>query len=227
MNALLICDDADEMAILSLVLERVGLAVTPAMNPRRAIGGWAQASDLILAALHNDHHPVELTRQMRDVTDAPLVIIARAYDEDLFLDALAAGADWITTRPYSARLLIGQLQALMRRGKGIAELSLPSLQVGGLSLNPSTRTVRPDGLPPRRLTHLEFRLLYTLMMHRGQTLPTAALVERVWGYEGEGSPELVRGLISRLRAKIEHNPKSPRLVLTVPGVGYCLSNSEE
>ena len=77
------------------------------------------------------------------------------------------------------------------------------------------------------MTHLEFRLLYTLMMHRGQTLPTAALVERVWGYEGEGSPELVRGLISRLRAKIEHNPKSPRLVLTVPGVGYCLSNSEE
>jgi two-component system KDP operon response regulator KdpE len=65
------------------------------------------------------------------------------------------------------------------------------------------------------------------MMHRGQTLPTATLVERVWGYEGEGNMDLVRGLISRLRAKIEENPRLPRYIVTVPGVGYRLSSPQE
>jgi DNA-binding response OmpR family regulator len=58
------------------------------------------------------------------------------------------------------------------------------------------------------------------MMHRGQVLPTESIVERVWGYSGQGDRELVRGLISRLRAKLETDPRNPYYILTVPGVGY-------
>jgi two-component system alkaline phosphatase synthesis response regulator PhoP len=58
------------------------------------------------------------------------------------------------------------------------------------------------------------------MIHRDQVLPTATIVERVWGYSGEGNRELVRGLISRLRSKAEIDPRNPIYVLTVPGVGY-------
>jgi two-component system response regulator MtrA len=54
-------------------------------------------------------------------------------------------------------------------------------------------------------------------------LPTEVIVERVWGYSGEGNRELVRGLISRLRHKIEHNPNQPRLIETLPGIGYRFS----
>ena len=97
------------------------------------------------------------------------------------------------------------------------------MSVGDLTLDPGSRTVQVGGNPPRRLTHLEFRLLYTLMVHRDQVLPTETLIESVWGYTGEGNRELVRGLVSRLRAKIEPNPRTPRYVLTVPGVGYTLS----
>jgi DNA-binding response OmpR family regulator len=228
MNALLICNDADETAILSLVLQRVGLAVGYAMDPDRAARMWAhQPADVVLMALRGAEHPVEAVRRLRAVMDVPLVVISAIGDEDDLIRAFQAGADWILVRPYSVRLLIPQLRALLQRREGIPVGNLPSLQVGGLSLDPSTRMARPHGLPPRRLTQLEFRLLYTLMMHRGQTLPTATLVERVWGYEGEGSPELVRGLISRLRHKIEGDPKSPRLVLTVPGMGYRLSSPDE
>ena len=90
--------------------------------------------------------------------------------------------------------------------------------MGDLTLDPSTRTVTVTGGQRRRLTPLEFRLLYTLILYRGQTLPTALLVERVWGYEGDGSTDLVRGLVRRLRTKVEQDPRQPRHVLTVPGV---------
>ena len=66
--------------------------------------------------------------------------------------------------------------------------------------------------PHVRLTQLEYRLLYTLLIHRGQILPTATLIEHVWGYDGEGNMDLVRGLVRRLRAKVEENPRQPRIM---------------
>jgi DNA-binding response OmpR family regulator len=102
--------------------------------------------------------------------------------------------------------------------------SLPTLSIAGLSLDPASRTVQATGYPPKRLTHLEFRLLYTLMIHGGQALSTEMIVEQVWGYDGRGDKELVRGLVRRLRAKIEPEPHQPRYILTVSGVGYCFAN---
>jgi DNA-binding response OmpR family regulator len=99
-------------------------------------------------------------------------------------------------------------------------LALPKLEVAGLALDPASRTVQVESHPIQRLTHLEFRLLYTLMTHQGQVLPTGIIVERVWGYSDRGDRELVRGLISRLRAKVELDPRRPRYVHTVAGVGY-------
>jgi DNA-binding response OmpR family regulator len=122
--------------------------------------------------------------------------------------------------------LIAQTEALLRRAGGVPLFSLPNLNLAGLTLDPATRTVEVADHPSRRLTHLEFRLLYTLMTHRGHVLPTETIVERVWGYSGEGSRELVRGLISRLRAKVEPDPRRPQYILTVPGVGYSFNQEE-
>jgi DNA-binding response OmpR family regulator len=133
---------------------------------------------------------------------------------------LENGADLVVVRPFSARLLIAQIRALLRRIGGVPVFSLPTLSLSGLTLDPATRTVQVEGQSPRRLTHLEFRLLYTLMIHCGQVLPTDTIVERVWGYSGEGDRDLVRGLISRLRAKVEVDPHNPHYILTVPGIGY-------
>jgi DNA-binding response OmpR family regulator len=94
-------------------------------------------------------------------------------------------------------------------------------------LDSGARTVQLAGRKPRRLTHLEFRLLYTLMSHRGQVLPSEIIVERVWGYTDRGDRDLVRGLVSRLRAKIESDPRTPCYVRTVPGVGYSFDPDEE
>jgi DNA-binding response OmpR family regulator len=73
---------------------------------------------------------------------------------------------------------------------------------------------------PKRLTQLEFRLLYTLITHVGQIIPAEQLVEHVWGYAGDGNRELVRGLVQRLRSKVEVDPRHPDYIITEVGIGY-------
>lgn len=226
MQALLVVQDPDEAAVLALVLQRAGLAVTHAKslehNPQI---GPEYRVDLVMLASPRYPAPTEI-RRLRAETQLPLMLIVGPVDEEVHAELLMAGADIVIGRPYSARLLIAQTRALLRRAAGVPFFTLPEMSVEGLTLDPANRTVEVDGNPPKRLTQLEFRLLYTLMVHRGQVLPTETLTESVWGYTGEGSRELVRGLVSRLRAKIETDPHNPRRVLTVPGVGYILALRE-
>ena len=128
---------------------------------------------------------------------------------------LWAGADDVFRVP-----TLADLAALLRRAAGLPFFTLPTLTISDLTLDPATRTVQVGILGPKRLTQLEFRLLYALMIHRGQVLPAEILVEQVWGYTGEGERDLVRGLIRRLRAKIEPDPSQPRFILTIAGIGY-------
>ena len=222
MYALLLAQDADEKALLSLVLQRAGMAVTTAEKLERAMRIWTERpANLILLALPSD--PLENVKRIRAETTAPLMAIVSPVNEDAHYNLLEAGADIVIPRPFSARVLIAQSRALWRRSGGVALLGLPTLSLADLTLDPATRTVHVAGQAPRRLTHLEFRLLYTLMIHRGQVLPTENIVEQVWGYSGEGDKDLVRGLIRRLRTKVEPDPSNPRYILTVSGIGYSFA----
>ena len=223
MYALLLSQDADETAVLSLAAQRAGLAVTPAKDVPHALEIWPERpSDLILLATDDD--PLVHVHNFRAVTSVPIVVITTQIREDTHCRLLEAGADLVVSRPFSARLLIGQIRALVRRAGGVQLFSLPTLNLSGLTLDPATRTVQITDHAPRRLTHLEFRLLYTLMIHQGQILSTESIVERVWGYSGRGDKELVRGLVRRLRSKVEPDPRIPQYILTVPGVGYSFAN---
>lgn len=220
MYALLIAQNSDERAVLSLALQRAGVAVTMAHELERAMRSWFERpADLILVAIGGD--PVSHVRRIRAETEVPVVAIVDDTREDLHYELLQSGADLVVSRPYSARLLIAQLRALLRRAGNVPLSSLPTLSLSGLTLDPAVRTVQVTNQPLRRLTHLEFRLLYTLMTHHGQTLSPELIVERVWGYTDQGDKELVRGLVSRLRAKIETEPRNPRYIITCPGVGYA------
>jgi DNA-binding response OmpR family regulator len=225
MYAMLLADNADERAVLSLVLQRAGLAVTTAHDLERAMKTWLdRPADLIVFAPRDA--PLAGVRRTRTETPVPLVAIVNPVEEDAHYSLLDAGADLVIFRPFSARLLIAQVQALMRRAGTVPLFSLPAISQTGLTLDAANRTVDVAGYRSRRLTHLEFRLLYTLMTHRGQVLPAEVIVERVWGYSGRGDKDLVRGLVSRLRSKVEPEPRSPRYIRTVPGVGYCFEPDE-
>jgi DNA-binding response OmpR family regulator len=219
MYAMLLADNADERAVLSLVLQRAGLAVTTAQDLERAMKSWLERpADVIALALMGD--PLAHVRRIRAETPVPIILVVDPVAEDLHYALLETGADLVVARPFSARLLIVQMQALMRRAGTVPLFSLPTLSQTGLTLDAVNRVVEVGGKRSRRLTHLEFRLLYTLMTHRGQILPTEVIVERVWGYGGRGDKELVRGLVSRLRSKVEPDPRTPCYIRTVPGVGY-------
>ena len=227
MHALIVSMDPDEASILSLVLQRVGLDRTASKDLGKALENWAERpGDLIVVALDLESDPLEVMRRIRSTTEAPTVVILDGVSESRHVQLLDAGADLVVPRPYSARLLIGLTRTLMRRSRGLPVFGLPGLALGAITLDPGSRTVRVSGGPPRRLTNLEFRLLYTLMIHRDQVLPPDIIVERVWGYGGPGDRELVRGLISRLRAKVEPVPSRPQYIVTVAGVGYSFESGE-
>lgn len=225
MYALLICQSPDERAVLSLVLQRAGLAVTTAGTLERALDTWQERpADLILITSAGD--PLDETRRIRAETSVPLVQLVEAGSEATCAQTLDLGADLVLVRPYGVRLLVAQVRALMRRARNVPLTELPTLSVAGLTLDPTTRAVTVQGLARRRLTHLEFRLLYNLMIHRAQILSPEVIVERVWGYSDQGDRDLVRGLVSRLRAKVEPEPRTPRYIRTEPGVGYSFDPEE-
>jgi DNA-binding response OmpR family regulator len=225
MYALLLTQNADEKAVLALVLQRSGLAVTTGDDLERALRVWPERpADLIMLALADDVQ-ADVYR-IRSETTVPVVVITSQTDEEAHYQLLEGGADLVVSRPFSARLLIAQVRALSRRAGGIPLSSLPTMRAGGLSLDPGTRSVQVADHPVRRLTHLEFRLLYTLMINRGQVLSSDSIVEQVWGYTGQGDKDLVRGLIRRLRIKVEPDSGEPRYILTVPGLGYSFSDEE-
>ncbi len=226
MYALLLAHNADESAVLRLVLQRAGFATRITTDLEAAIQDWQEKpSDLVLLAF-KDQVAIEKIRELRTLTEVPIVLVSKPIQEDLHVDLLEEGVDLVVHRPFSARIMISQLQALMRRAVGVTVSNLPSFTVGDLILDPSVRSVQVKDQPPKHLTRLEFRLLYTLMVHQGQVLSTEILVERVWRYSGRGDRDLVRGLVKRLRAKIEPDPHNPRYILTIPGVGYRLQEPE-
>ena len=226
MYALLVAEDNDDTAIFSMVLQRAGLAVTAAKDLDRAMRNWSQRpADIILLSLP-DLPPQEQVQQVRNETSVPLVLIVNGLDEPLHCELLKMGADLVVAPPISPKLLIAQVGVLLRRAGTVPSFSLPTLSVANLTLDPATRTVDVGDKSTQRLTHLEFRLLYTLMMNRGQVIPTETLVERVWGYTGQGDRDLVRGLVSRLRGKVEIDARNPQYVLTVPGIGYSFKEDE-
>ncbi len=224
MQAFLIAADSDEREVLTFVLRHAGLAVSPSGDLARILANWTELpADLIILA---GGEAVEVEAQIaavRGVTEVPLVVLVDPPAEARLLALLRGGADVVLARPVSPQVLAEHARVVLRRSGAVPAFMLPRLDLEEISLDPATRTVAVSGREPCRLTQLEFRLLYVLMTNREQVVPTEAIVERVWGYAGEGDRELVRGLVSRLRHKIEPDPDKPRFIETLSGVGYRFS----
>jgi DNA-binding response OmpR family regulator len=224
MQAFIVAHDNDEREILTFVLRHSGLAVSPGSDLQRILTNWSELpADLIVLAAGDGPAASEAITAVRSVTEVPLLVLTDPINEDRFCGLLRAGADLVLARPVSPRVLAEYARVILKRAGAVPAFMLPRLDLEEIALDPATRTVLVTGREARRLTQLEFRLLYVLMTNREQVIPTDAIVERVWGYTGEGDRDLVRGLISRLRHKIEPDPDKPRFIETISGVGYRFS----
>jgi len=223
MHALLISQDPDETAVLALALQRAGLTITRTRELPSNLTKEPEGPIDLIVLVTAEGSPLAYVQNLRAQTEIPLIVIAENLDEATHAVTLDTGADLVVLRPFSTRLLIAQTRALLRRAANLPFFTLPTLSINDVALDPATRTVIIKQHSPKRLTQLEFRLLYTLMIHHEQVLPTEVLIEQVWGYTGEGDRDLVRGLVRRLRIKIEPDPRQPRYIITVPGVGYSFA----
>ncbi len=225
MYALLLTSDPDDSAILSMALQRAGLAIIQAKDLAKAMKNWSERpADIVVLSLL-EPSPKEQVRLVRATTQAPLILTISWADEQLHAELLRQGADLVITLSTNLKLLIAKIGVVMRRANSTPTFSLPNLNASEFMLNTTTRTVERPNQSNRRLTHLEFRLLYTLMINRGRVMPTDTIVEHVWGYTGAGDRDLVRGLVSRLRTKVEANPHQPRYIKTVSGIGYVFEDN--
>jgi len=222
MRAILSAYHLDEAEVLQLVLQRAGFAPQAVPDLAKLVEKWPDRdAELVVITLGGQKKPdLSLIESLRMKATVPVIVIADSLTEDDQVELLEAGADLLITRPYSTRFLVAQIRALMRRSAGMPFFSLPILSQSGVMVDPSTRTVQVHEGEIIRLTQLEFRLLFTLMTHAGRVIPTETLVEYVWGFSGEGNRGLVRGLVQRLRSKIEPDPSEPKFIRTEPGIGY-------
>lgn len=222
--AYLLDHDADEAAVLMVVLQRAGFSTRSVRDLDRVLQSWNdQPAELLVVAIRRGLLASQISSQIGQIkaqSDVPVILVSDSLDEETQIGLYESGVDWIVTRPYSARLLIVQVKVLMRRTGGLPFFSMPVMSINDLTLDPSAHTIQVSNRPAIRLTQLEFRLLYTLMIHPGQVIPSETLVEHVWGFNGQGDRDLVRGLVRRLRAKVEPEPQTPIYIQTVPGVGY-------
>jgi len=227
MRVCVFVDDPAEGELLRPILTHTGLEVNVSTNLEPALENWPQDSaELVLLASDDQSTLMKRVTKIRATTQVPLLIVTDPVSEGDLSAMLTAGADLILARPVSPRVLAIYAQVLLRRVETVPSFMLGTLELDEITLDPATRTVTLKDQEPRRLTHLEFRLLYVLMNNREQVVPADVIVDRVWGYDGGGDRELVRGLISRLRRKLDPDPDQPRFIQTITGIGYMFTLEE-
>jgi DNA-binding response OmpR family regulator len=221
METIVISQDAQERDMIAFILRQAGMKVIQKTETNSVIANWTEAPAALLVIVStNSERTINDLKSFRGLSEVPIIVIAESLSNTRTVDMLKAGADLVLPIPVHPSLLAAYAHALLRRTRAAPLLATPMLDLETIALNPSTRSVRVHGKEAQRLTQLEFQLLYVLMTNRGLAIPTDVLVERVWGYSDKGNRELVRGLVSRLRAKIEHDPSSPEFIHTIPGMGY-------
>ena len=221
MRVTIVSEDNELSDFLSYVARRAGYEVRyRSLTQPAPMEEPAAGTDLLIVHLKRGLGEVKLLEGIRSHFPGPILAVLSKMDEDVRAAILDAGADSLLELPVGPKLCRAAMQALLRRPRTQLTSALPMLDFGLIRLEPGTRSVTTDGREFVRLTELEFRLLLLLMTHAGQVMPSEVIVDRVWGYGESGGKDLVRGVISRLRAKIEPDPSAPRFVHTIPTVGY-------
>jgi DNA-binding response OmpR family regulator len=227
-NILIIGEDVKSVNVLTFILRQEGYDVTSVVDRSQVEQEWADhLTDLLI--LDQDGIENTLLRRIETIRGAssiPMMLLTNAISENDVISAFDAGIDDYLARPYSYRMLLAHVNAQLRRARVVPSTLVPDLTAADLSLDPERHTVTLPNGQVRQLTNLEFRLLYCLMVNRGHVLTTETIIEKVWGYTGEGDRNLLKSLISRLRGKVEPSPREPRLITTVPGVGYTFNPAE-
>lgn len=211
-------DDADIRSLLRLYLEGEGFRVAEAADGAAALDlARAEPPDMaILDVMMPGMNGFELTRVLRAYSDVPILILsAKSQDNDKIL-GLNLGADDYIAKPFNPVEIVARVRAQLRRA---ARTGGDVLRVGDLALDTASFQLTRGGTPIP-LTPMEYKVLALLMRAPGRIFTKVQLYEGAVGPYFEGDDNTMMVHISKLREKIEEDPKNPRYIITVRGLGY-------
>lgn len=217
-RVLVVDDDAALAEMLGIVLRGEGFEPVFCGDGNTALDAFRAAKpdvvllDLMLPGMDG----IDVCRAIRAESGTPIVMLTAKSDTIDVVVGLESGADDYIVKPFKPKELVARIRARIRRTD---DVGAQVLTISDLTIDINGHTVR-RGTEMLALTPLEFDLLACLAKKPGQVFTREALLQEVWGYRHADDTRLVNVHVQRLRAKIEHDPEAPEIVLTVRGVGY-------
>jgi len=219
---LLVDDDAALLEVMSIVLSSEGYKVITAVDGAEALREVErEALELvILDVMLPRISGFEVLKKIREKSDVPVVMLtAKGQSVDKVV-GLELGADDYITKPFDTKELLARIRAILRRfGRQEGRSLDGALRIGSLELDPDGYTVTRDG-EPLELTPTEFKILALLMRRPGRAFSRTQISEAVSTGSHYLASRYIDVHISRLRGKVEYDPREPRIIQTVPSVGY-------
>jgi two-component system, OmpR family, alkaline phosphatase synthesis response regulator PhoP len=218
---ILVVDDEPRIAEIARdYLERAGYRVTTAGNGTDALAlARTRHPDLIVLDLGLPHMDgLDVTRTLRKQSNVPIIMLTARVDESDKLVGLELGADDYVTKPFSPKELVARVRAVFRRIDAAPERG-DMIRSGDVTLD-KRRMQAKVGDRPIDLTTTEFELLATLARQPGRVFTRAQLLDAIRGEAVESFDRAIDAHIKNVRRKLEPDPRHPRYVLTVHGVGY-------
>jgi DNA-binding response OmpR family regulator len=222
---LVIDDQADVRALLAFALKEAGYRVVEADSGPSGLDAYhSHQPDLILLDIGlGSMDGLEVCRQLRNLSNKPIIFLTARTDEVDQLVGFAAGGDDYVTKPFSPKVVVARVNSLLRRERRMEPEERSRYEAGRLAIDTGTREALLDG-EPIDLTRTEFDLLLALMENPTRVVTRDALLQRVWG-EWYGDTHVVEVHMSRLRNKVK-KAGGPTVGVAVRGVGYKLGSSD-
>lgn len=223
---ILVCDDDKEIVdAIDIYLSQEGYHILKAYD-----GLWAieimkkeEVHLILLDIMMPNLDGIRATRKIRETSSVPIIMLsAKSEDVDKIL-GLNIGADDYITKPFNPLELIARVKSQLRRYTQLGNLATEEKEAvyvcGGLVVNDDLKTVTVDG-EPVKLTPIEYNILVLLIKNQGKVFSIEQIYENIWNEEAIGADNTVAVHIRHIREKIEINPREPRYLKVVWGIGY-------
>jgi len=224
MNILVCDDDKDIVDAIDIYLSNEGYTVLKAYNGLEAIEVLKKNDIklLIIDIMMPKMDGIHATVKIRETSSLPIIFLsAKSEDTDKIL-GLNIGADDYITKPFNPLELIARVKSALRRYTELGSLNLDNNQIfksGGLIMNDETKEVEVDG-EEVKLTPIEYNILLLLVRNQGKVFSVEQIYENIWNEDAFGAENTVAVHVRHIREKIEINPKEPKYLKVVWGVGY-------
>lgn len=222
---ILVCDDDKEIVeAIEIYLEQEGYKVLKAYDGQEAIEVLKQKEVhlLIIDVMMPRLDGIRATLKIREKSSIPIIILsAKSEDADKIL-GLNIGADDYVTKPFNPLELVARAKSQLRRYTQLGNITEDDNQIfktGGLIINDDLKEVTVDG-EKVKLTPIEYNILLLLMKNQGKVFSINQIYENIWNEDAIGADNTVAVHIRHIREKIEINPKEPRYLKVVWGIGY-------